>query len=187
MTTPPATPTPQRYVITGGPSVGKEGVFTCLRERGLPCSEGEIAREVYRAHRERLGRHLQVGDRREYSREVLTAFIAEYSNHKRGTRFYNRGIPDGYGWDGFFGLSPYVELEEASRAYRYDQVFVLDPLDDFAGADDLVWAREREITRVHQLIIQGYYDAGYQPVFVAADDAAARVDFILANLPAPIE
>ncbi|GAA3419354.1 ATP-binding protein [Streptosporangium vulgare] len=187
MTTPPTTSPPQRYVITGGPSAGKETVFTTLRERGIPCSEREAAREIYREHRERLGRHLQVGDRRDYSREVLAAFVAEYSGHKHGPRFYNRGIPDGYGWDRFFGLSPYVELEEASRTYRYDQVFVLDSLDNFTSADDLVWAKEREIARVHQLIIQGYYDAGYRPIFVPADDAAARVDFILANLAAPIE
>lgn len=187
LVTPPTTSAPRRYVITGGPSSGKEAIFDALRGRGLPCSEGEIAREIYRKHRERLGRHLQVGDRQEYSREVLAGFIAEYREHKHGARFYNRAIPDGYGWDRFFGLSPYVELEEASRAYRYDKVFVLDSLDNFASADDLVWAKEREIARVHQLIIQGYYDAGYQPIFVPADDAAARVDFVLANLPAPIE
>ncbi|MBB2912990.1 putative ATPase [Streptosporangium becharense] len=184
--TPPTTSAPRRYVITGGPSTGKDSLFTCLHERGIPCSDGEIAREIYRAHRERLGRHLQVGDRREYSREVLAGFISEYSSHKHGPRFYNRGIPDGYGWDRFFGLSPYPELEEASRAYRYDRVFALDPLDNFTSADDLVWAKEREIARVHQLIIQGYYDAGYQPIFVPADDAAARVDFIIANLPVPL-
>ncbi|RLK58603.1 hypothetical protein CLV68_3074 [Actinokineospora cianjurensis] len=29
--------------------------------------------------------------------------------------------------------------------------------------------------------MQGYYDAGYEPVFVAADSAQARLDFICAN------
>lgn len=176
---------PRRFVITGGPSSGKEAVFTELHERGLPASTGEIAREIYRKHRDRLGRHLQVSDRREYSREVLEGFIAEYCAHKAGDRFYNRGIPDGYGWDAFFGLGPYPELEEAARTYRYDAVFVLDALDDFTTADDVVWAREREITRVHQLIIQGYYDAGYRPIFVPVDSAPARVDFILAQISAP--
>jgi len=33
----------------------------------IPATEGEPARGIYRAHRERLGRHLQVGDRRECS------------------------------------------------------------------------------------------------------------------------
>ncbi|MGI5155846.1 AAA family ATPase [Microbispora sp. CA-102843] len=176
---------PRRYVITGGPSAGKEAVFAELHARGLPASEGEPAREIYRKHRERLGRHLQVGDRRDYSREVLAAFVAEFCDHKTGLRFYNRGIPDGYGWDRFFGLGPYAELEEATRVYRYDGVFVLDPLDDLDSEDDLVWAKEREMRRVHELIIQGYYDAGYRPVFVPADEAAARVDFIVANVPAP--
>ncbi|GAA2605110.1 hypothetical protein GCM10010304_63580 [Streptomyces roseoviolaceus] len=71
------------------------------------------------------------------------------------------------------------------RIYRYDTVFVLDALDDFTTVDDVVWAREREIARVHQLIIQGCYDAGYRPIFVPVDSAPARIDFILARISAP--
>jgi predicted ATPase len=183
----PATRGPaRRYVVTGGPSAGKEAVLEAITAAGLPATEGEPAREIYRRHRQRLGRHLEVGDRREYSREVLHAFIAEYSAHKAGVRFYNRGIPDGYGWDAFFGLSPYPELEEATRIYRYDTVFVLDPLSTFEDETDVVFAKDREIRRVHELIVQGYYDAGYEPVFVPADDAEARLDFIRANLRLPV-
>jgi predicted ATPase len=180
----PDTP-PRRYVVTGGPSAGKEAVLEELHARRIPATAGEPAREIYRKHRDRLGRHLQVADRREYSRDVLKAFLAEYSAHKAGIRFYNRGIPDGYGWDAFFGLGPYPELEEAARIYRYDAVFVLDPLDDFNAEDDLVFAKDREIRRVHELIIQGYYDAGYRPIFVPADEPFRRVEFILAQLPVP--
>ncbi|MCD0448549.1 ATP-binding protein [Actinocorallia sp. API 0066] len=180
----PTTP-PRRYVITGGPSAGKDAVFTELQEMGVPATVGEPAREIYRAHRDRLGRHLQVGDRQAYSRDVLAAFVREFCDHTAGLHFYNRGIPDGYGWDAFFGLRPYPELEEATRIYRYDAVFILDALDDFDSEDDLVWAKEREIRRVHELIIQGYYDAGYKPIFVPADDAARRISFILAQLPVP--
>ncbi len=117
---------------------------------------------------------------------MLAAFIAEYTGHKHGIRFYNRGIPDGYGWDRFFGLGPTPQLEEASRLYRYDTIFMLDPLDTFEDPDDIVWAKDREIRRVHELIVQGYYDAGYEPaVFVAADSAAARLAFVCANLRLP--
>ena len=70
------------------------------------------------------------------------------------------GTPDGYGWEGFFGLKPTPQLEEATRHYRYDAIFVLDPLDTFEDPDDIVWAKDREIRRVHELIVQGYYDAG---------------------------
>lgn len=176
---------PRRYVVTGGPSAGKEAVLDGLHARGIPATDGEPAREIYRRHRDRLGRHLQVGDRRAYSRDVLEAFIAEYCSHTSGLRFYNRGIPDGYGWDAFFGLGPYPELEEAARIYRYDAVFILDPLDDFDSEDDLVFAKDREIRRVHELIIQGYYDAGYRPIFVPADEPGRRVGFMLGQLPVP--
>ncbi len=176
---------PRRYVITGGPSAGKEAVIEAVIKAGLPCSADEAAREIYRAHRARLGRHLQREDRRAYSREVLEAFIAEYKTHTQGVRFYNRGIPDGYGWDRFFGLEPYAELEEATGRYRYDGVLVLDPLDTFEDEHDVVWAQDREIRRVHELIVQGYYDAGYSPVFVPADDPEPRLDFICANLRLP--
>ncbi|TDO57376.1 putative ATPase [Kribbella sp. VKM Ac-2571] len=175
----------RRYVITGGPSSGKDDLLEAVHAAGIPCMVTEPGREIYRKHRERLGRHLQKEDRRDYSLEVLEAFIAEYQAHTHGIRFYNRGIPDGYGWEGFFGLRPTDELEKATRAYRYDVVFVLDPLDRFEDADDVVWAKDREIRRVHELIVQGYYDAGYEPVFVAADSAIARLDFICSNLRLP--
>jgi hypothetical protein len=58
-------------------------------------------------------------------------------------------------------------------------------LGDFASEDDLVFAKDREIRRVHELIIQGYYDAGYRPVFVPADEPGRRVAFMLAQLPVP--
>ncbi len=175
----------RRFVITGGPSAGKEAVIEAIIKSGLPCSAEEAAREIYRAHRARLGRHLQREDRRAYSREVLEAFVAEYQAHTQGVRFYNRGIPDGYGWDRFFGLEPYAELEDANQRYRYDAVLVLDPLDTFEDENDVVWAQDREIRRVHELIVQGYYDAGYSPIFVPADAATERLDFICANLRLP--
>ena len=83
---------PQRCVVTGGPSVGKQAVFEVLQSRGFACTEGEPAREIYRKFKDQLGRHLKVGDRREYSSEVLAAFIEEYCAHKNNLRFYNRGI-----------------------------------------------------------------------------------------------
>jgi len=176
---------PRRYVITGGPSSGKDDLIAAVHAAGIPCMVNEPGREIYRKHRERLGRHLRPEDRREYSLEVLEAFIAEYISHQHGMRFYNRGVPDGYGWEAFFGLRPTAALEDATQLYRYDAIFVLDPLDTFEDPDDIVWAKDREIRRVHELIVQGYYDAGYEPVFVAPDSAAARLDFICANLRLP--
>ena len=64
-------------------------------------------------------------------------------------------------------------------------MLVLDPLDAFAGEDDLVFAQDREIRRVHELIVQGYFDTGYRPIFIPADDPAKRVDQILANVSTP--
>lgn len=180
-----ATGDPRRYVITGGPSSGKDDLIAAIHAAGIPCMAEEPGREIYRKHRERLGRHLRREDRRDYSLEVLEAFVAEYTAHKHGIRFYNRGIPDGYGWDAFFGLRPIPQLEEATRLYHYDAIFVLDPLGTFEDPDDIVWAKDREIRRVHELIVQGYFDAGYEPVFVAPDSAAARLDFICSNVRLP--
>lgn len=178
---------PYRYVITGGPSVGKQAVFDTLQRRGYSCTKGEPARDIYRRFKQKLGRHLKVGDRRDYSAEVLRAFIDEYCQHTSGIRFYNRGIPDGFGWDRFFGLSPSAELDAATRTYRYDEILILDPLDTFQDELDVVWAKDRELRRVHELIIQGYYDAGYEPIFVPADAPDVRADFILSNISKKLE
>src|SRR5262245_41721964 len=126
---------PRRYVVTGGPSSGKDDLIEAIHAAGIPCTKDEPGREIYRKHRERLGRHLRKEDRREYSLEVLDAFVAEFTAHRNGIRFYNRGIPDGYGWEGFFGLKPARQLEDATKRYRYDGIFVLDPLDTFEDPD----------------------------------------------------
>ena len=173
---------PNRYIITGGPSIGKAEVFEKLKERDYQCSEREIAREIYREFKEKLGRHLEVGDRPEYSAEVLQALIKEYCDHKHGLKFFNRGIPDGFGWEAFFRLSPTTELEEATQAYRYDGVFILDPLTKHDYEGDVVWPSERDGERIHQLIIQGYVNVGYSPIYVPVDFVEKRVDFILRNL-----
>lgn len=91
-----ATGDPRRYVITGGPSSGKDDLIATIHTAGIPCMQAEPGREIYRKHRERLGRHL-----------------------------------------------------------------------------------------LRELIVQGYYDGGYERVFVSPDSAANRLDFICANLRLP--
>lgn len=171
-----------RVVITGGPSIEKKELFDELVRQGYECSSRDTAKEIYQAHKEKLGRHLQVGDRREYGLDVMHALIKEYTTHKKGIHFYNRGIPDGIGWERFFGLEPTDEIWRAIRAYRYDIVFILDPIEKFEDEADLIWANLREAARVHQLIIQGYIDAGYNPIFVPTDFVSKRVSFILSNI-----
>jgi predicted ATPase len=173
---------PRRFVVTGGPAVGKAEVFRELRERGHSASPQEVAREIYRQFKQRLGRHLERDDREEYSLAVLDAYIVEYNAHTDGVYFYDRGIPDGYGWERAFGIDPSPQLIAAANKYRYDGVFVLDPLDKFEDEGDIAWASEREAARVHQLVIQGYVDAGYRPIFVPMDFVERRVRFIEANL-----
>lgn len=172
----------QRVVITGGPSVEKRQLFDELIKQNFRCSPGDTAKEIYKNHKERLKRHLQVGDRREYGLDVMNALINEYTEHKQGLYFYNRAIPDGIGWERFFGLEPTQEIWHAIRTYRYDTVFILDPVEKFEDEADLIWANLREAARVHQLIIQGYVDAGYKPIYVPTDFVTKRVSFILSNL-----
>lgn len=173
---------PQRIVITGGPAIEKRQLFDELIKQSFACSQGDIAKEIYKLHKERLGRHLKVGDRRQYGLDVLAELIREYTDHKQGLYFYNRAIPDGIGWERFFGLEPTEEVWQAIRAYRYDTVFILDPVEKFEDEADLIWANLREAERVHQLIIQGYVDAGYDPIYVPADFVSKRVSFILSNI-----
>jgi hypothetical protein len=47
------------------------------------------------------------------------------------------------------------------------------------------FAKDRELRRIHERIVQGYYDADYEPVFVSPGSAAVRLDFLCANLRLP--
>lgn len=174
--------TAKKYVITGGPAIGKTEVVKELRARGHKTSTREIARDIYHEFRTALGHHLTVNERQPYSATVLKEKVREYALHMAVDFFFDRGIPDGIGWDWFFGLEPPIDLLDAVATYRYDRVFILDPLHKYEQEDDEVWAKEREAQRVHQLIIQGYVDSGYEPIFVPLMPVDRRVDFILQNV-----
>lgn len=69
-----------------------------------------------------------------------------------------RGIPDGCGWDAFFGLRPTPQLEEATRLHRYDAIFAryadFDEMfahEDVALVNPLVTREEQlaNIRRIH--------------------------------------
>jgi predicted ATPase len=173
---------PKRVVITGGPLIEKRQLFDQLLAQGYQGSTGDTAKEIYQEHKDRLGRHLLAGDRREYGLDVMNALIKEYIAHKSGLYFYNRAIPDGIGWERYFSLEPTEEIWRAIRGYRYDIIFILDPVEKFEDEADVVWADLRAGERVHQLIIQGYVDAGYRPIYVPTDFVTKRVNFILSNI-----
>jgi predicted ATPase len=172
----------KRVVITGGPLIEKRQLFDELIKQGYQCSTDDIAKEIYQEHKNKLGRHLLAGDRREYGLDVMNALIKEYTSHKNGLYFYNRAIPDGIGWERYFSLEPTHEIWQAIRAYRYDVVFILDPVEKFEDEADVVWADLRAGQRVQQLIIQGYVDANYKPIYVPTDFVSKRVNFILSNI-----
>jgi predicted ATPase len=56
---------PRRYVITGGPSAGKDDLIETIHAAGISCMKDEPGREIYRKHRERLGRHPALSLRRD--------------------------------------------------------------------------------------------------------------------------
>ena len=128
------------YVITGGPGVGKTSLINELQQRGYRCIP-EVARVIIKEQMEQGGIALPWKDTEHYSRLMLErsvdSFISLSQNDGGGICFFDRGIPDTYGYNRLINLPIGKELQYAAEEYRYNPlVFILPPWEEIYTTDN---------------------------------------------------
>lgn len=172
------------YIITGGPGAGKTTLLNELRKNGYNCVP-ETARNIIKEQVEAGGRALPWDDTRVYSDLMLSRSVQDFINLKdrEDIYFFDRGIPDTYGYEVLVGFDIGNVLKNAVEQYRYNPlVFILPPWREIYETDSERKQDFRTAIDTYKVMVDVYKNLGYIPVEVPLLPVSERVDFVIREL-----
>lgn len=171
-----------RIVITGGPCTGKTTVLEEFAERGFT-TVPEAARTVRKDWQER-GLAISAESLPQLEEEILARQLKQEKNLNGSAAFLDRGVPDIYGYCQVFRTPIPRGYCRALQGCRYDKVFILEPLKNYAK--DSVRKETAEISaKIHEELEKTYKALGYEvikvPLFEGKmqEAVARRADYII--------
>lgn len=171
----------RRFVLTGGPCVGKTTTLNALGERGFHIVP-ETPRIIIEEQQKIGGRALPWIDFKLFQTHILARQIdAEASLPKDKISFLDRGMPDPLAYHLLNGIEIPEPLHREARKMRYDGVFLLDKLPNYE-TDSARREDPETAARIHELIRKSYMDVGYELIDVPALSLEKRIEFILSSI-----
>ena len=165
-----------KYVLTGGPGIGKTTVIEILAARGYEVVP-EAARMIVEEQKAESGNVFPWTDLRKFQEKVAERQIQLEEKAQRPPIFLDRGLIDGYGYSILGQVDP-PEIIEEKGFKRYEKVFILEPLNiyinDHVRTEDRVEAR-----RIHDAIINAYKRFNYEIIAIPVLSPEERVEEIL--------
>jgi predicted ATPase len=146
----------KKYVVTGGPGVGKTTTINDLKKNGFYIVS-ETAREIIEKSLKENSNVVPWIDLDSFNREVIKEQgKKEKAIPKNQERiFLDRGIVDALAYYDVAGKKPIPELTEAIKKVNYEKVFILDRLPIYINDE----ARKEDNTKaekIHKAIIKAY-------------------------------
>lgn len=169
------------YIITGGPGTGKTTLLQELHVRGYPYVP-EVARKLIKDQLEANGEALPWKDARYYSCLMLGYSIRDFLAlaHSQQPAFFDRGIPDTYGYEILMDFAYNEALQQALQEYRYNTtVFILPFWRDIYTKDNERKQDLAEAQATYHALWKAYETAGYKLIEVPLAPVAERADFVL--------
>jgi predicted ATPase len=170
----------KKYVITGGPGFGKTTLINALRG---PSIWG--GRELYDDF---ILEQLKIGgdslpwiNRDKFERAILPLKINEYltAPTDMAVQLFDRGFPDHLGYCRNSDMKPLQEWQQAIATYRYDGVFIVPPWREIYEQDEVRREPWEQALALHESIVTGYRESGYDPIITPITSVQSRVQFIL--------
>lgn len=169
----------KKFVLTGGPGVGKITVLSVLEKWGYPCIQ-EVYGLLYAQAKEQDSLTAFFANPVNlYARILQEQITLEQALPKIGCAFLDRSTIDIAAFARYFKVPLAAQfLQEIAR--QYATIFFLDPLPESL----YVQCHERKETYkeslyVHDLIKEVYMHCGYQIVVVPFDTIENRTEYIL--------
>jgi predicted ATPase len=180
------TETDRFFVLTGGPGSGKSTLIDALAAAGHACS-GEAGRGIIRDQVAIGGAALPWDDRRMFAETMLCWDMRSHreARARRGTVFFDRGVPDVMGYLRLVGEAVPAHVTRATELFRYNAtVFVAPPWPAIFTQDSERRQDFDEAVRTYEVLAATYRDCGYSLVELPRADVAQRAAFVLAAIGA---
>ena len=164
-----------KYVLTGGPGVGKTSVLNVLGQRGYNIVP-EAARQIITKAQEEKTDCLSWKNNQGFQDAVMNLQL-NLERTVTGDAFCDRGIIDVHAYSLLKGSDAPYQLEDLGRG-RYKGVFILDPLENYCKDSE---RRENPeyVREIHEAIGRSYGQFGYSSIKVPLMSIEERVNFIL--------
>lgn len=172
------------YIITGGPGVGKTTLLNELAKRGYSFVP-EVARIIIKEQVEAGGDALPWSNTRKYADLMLSRSVTDYVrlSDSDDIYFFDRGIPDTYGYEVLMKFDIPHSLQSAVESYRYNPVvFILPPWKEIYETDNERKQDYDEVVETYNVMIATYRNLGYTTVDVPLLPVCERADFVLNRL-----
>lgn len=169
------------YILTGGPGVGKTTLLKELEKRGYSCVP-EVAREIIKEQVKCGGNALPWLDSIKYSELMLSYSVRDFTDRidRNEIYFFDRGIPDTYGYEQLMKFSINEKLKNAVTIYRYNlMVFMLPPWKEIYETDNERKQSFATAVETYEVMKKAYADCGYTVKEVPCLSASGRADFVL--------
>src|SRR3989344_138997 len=170
---------PKKYVLTGGPSAGKSSILI-----GLEFSGESVVNEVATDYI----RYMQAQFKPEpwtesnFQNMILKLQLLRECKISENLEriFLDRGIPDGLAYEKE-GTENYQIILDIAKKTRYDQIFVVKPL-EFTRTTQVRRENRGEALELCQKMDEVYKGLGYTPLKIEAGPLEERIKFIFEHL-----
>lgn len=183
--------TPNRIVITGGPSTGKTSLINELEKKGYNCFHEVIRLMTLEAKEEGNLSSLNtnpiatVSNPMAFNQKIIAARLEQYKEAKAIDAelvFFDRGIPDVLAYMNYFEQAYGDHFRNIAKIHTYDSIFLLPIWKEIYTVDEERFESFEEALQIHEHLKQSYTQLGYAVIEVPKDTIENRIQFILNQL-----
>ena len=173
----------EKYVLTGGPGVGKSTLLKELAKYPEICTIDEVAAYIIQAEEKKGSRCLPWIDRDAFQLKVLETQLEWEREIPESIEkaILDRGIPDGLAYYRHDKITPPGKLVKAAREADYTGIFLLSDLIIYQNTS-VRREDEEEARKIHSMIRQTYKELGYKLIPIPLGSVEERTKMILNHI-----